>query len=257
MIMHKTILSLLALASCGITVAQTNDNMKDLDKQTLIKMTEHYEPQPEIVTPADMDRMIPAPSDAIILFDGKDLSQWRKKNGDPAEWDVKKGMIALKPRTGNIFTKEVFGDCQLHIEWMIPEGCEGEGQGRGNSGVFLQERYEVQILDSYENQTYVMGQAGSIYKQVAPLVNATAPQGKWNVYDIIYTAPTFKEDGSLKKHARITVIHNGAVIQNDAIITGSTVYVGPASYKAHGEASIMLQDHSNVINFRNIWVRKL
>ena len=160
--------------------------------------------------------------------------------------------MSVKPKSGAILTKDKFGDCQVHIEWMIPKGTKGESQQRGNSGIFLQDRYEVQILDNYNNETYVKGQAGSIYKQHAPLANVCRPQGEWNTYDIIFTAPTFKKDGTLKSYARMTVLHNGVLVQNNATVMGSTMYVGPASYNNHGDAPIRLQDHGNVVNFENM-----
>lgn len=217
------------------------------------EMTEQWEPEPEVVTPGKDGA---APSDAIVLFDGKDLSKWKAKGSDAgAGWPVTDGFFTAGK--GDISTKEEFQDFQLHIEWSAPEKVEGEGQGRGNSGIFLQDRYEVQILDSYENRTYSNGQAGSIYKQYPPLVNAMRKPGDWNTYDIIYTAPRFKEDGSLFSEARVTVLHNGVVIQNNAVIRGTTEYIGLPKYKEHGKGPISLQDHGNPVRFRNIWIREL
>ncbi len=175
-----------------------------------------------MVTPAPGDVLIPAPSDAQVLFDGKDLAQWCRKDGSPAAWTVENGDMVVKAKSGNIQTKRNFGDCQLHIEWCTPENVSDTGQLRSNSGVFLQSLYEVQILDSYLNDTYWNGQAGSIYKQYAPLVNATKAPGQWNVYDIIYTAPRFNADGSLLSAARITVLQNGVLVQNNTTIKGTT-----------------------------------
>ena len=197
-----------------------------------------------MVTPAPGDVLIPAPSDAQVLFDGKDLAQWCRKDGSPAAWTVENGDMVVKAKSGNIQTKRNFGDCQLHIEWCTPENVSDTGQLRSNSGVFLQSLYEVQILDSYLNDTYWNGQAGSIYKQYAPLVNATKAPGQWNVYDIIYTAPRFDADGSLLSAARITVLQNGVLVQNNTTIKGTTFLEHPA-YTAHGDAPIMLQDHGN------------
>lgn len=243
-----------------IVVANTNltaqDNSK-LDNGTLIRMTEQWEPQPAVITAGDMDVMLAPPSDAIVLFDGKDISKWEHKGGQAVKWDLNNGVLSVKKGTGNIISKQNFEDFQLHIEWMIPVGMKGSSQGRGNSGVFLQGKYEVQILDNFENKTYVKGQAGSIYKQYAPLVNVCKKQGKWNTYDIIFTAPTFKDDLTLKTHARVTVLHNGVLIQNNAIILGPTEYSGLPEYKAHGKGPIILQDHSNPVAFRNIWIREL
>lgn len=203
---------------------------------------------------------IAAPADAIILFDGKDLSKWKGRDGGSAKWDVKNGVFTVKKGTGDIQTKQEFNDFQLHIEWAIPAVISGQGQGRGNSGIFLQGIYELQVLDSYNNRTYSNGQAGSIYKQSAPLVNAMQKPGEWNIYDVIYTAPRFKEDGSVFSPARVTVLHNGIVIQNDTEIKGNTAYIGLPSYTKHGKGPIKLQDHgdpSEPISYRNIWIREL
>lgn len=219
------------------------------------KATEVWEPEPRIVSPGNTNSA--PPSDAIVLFDGSDLDAWEHGDGSAAKWIVKDGMATVKPRTGAIKTKEAFGDCQLHVEWRAPSLIEGEGQGRGNSGVFLQERYEVQVLDSYNNRTYSNGQAGSIYKQSMPLVNAMRAPGQWQTYDIIYRAPRFNQDGIKVSSGTITVIHNGVLIQNNTEIKGSTEYIGLPKNIAHGDASIVLQDHSNPVSYRNIWVRKL
>ena len=158
---------------------------------------------------------------------------------------------------GDISTKKEFGDFQLHVEWSAPEEVKGESQGRGNSGIFLQDRYELQVLDNYKNRTYANGQAGSIYKQHRPLVNAMRKPTEWNTYDIIYTAPRFKEDGSLFSPAQVTVLHNGVLVQNDVDLKGPTEYIGLPEYKAHGKAPISLQDHGNPVQYRNIWIREL
>nr|WP_206684062.1 DUF1080 domain-containing protein [Pontibacter beigongshangensis] len=217
------------------------------------EMTEFWEPEPRVVTPGVA--MAP-PSDAIVLFDGKSLSQWKAKAGDgEASWPVKDGTFTVGK--GDISTKREFGDFQLHIEWSAPDEVKGNSQGRGNSGIFLQDRYEVQVLDSYNNRTYSNGQAGSIYKQHRPLVNAMRKPTEWNVYDIIYTAPRFKEDGSLFSPARVTVLHNGVLIQNNVEVKGPTEYIGLPEYKPHGKAAISLQDHGNPVAYRNIWIREL
>ena len=226
------------------------------------EMTEFYEPVPKIVIPgkATNNAFITAPSDAIILFDGTDLSKWKNEVGGAAQWEVKNGAFTVKKGTGDIITRQDFNDFQLHIEWSIPSNIIGSGQARGNSGIFLQGVYELQVLDNYNNQTYVNGQAGSIYKQTAPLKNAMRPPGEWNVYDIVYTAPRFKEDSSLFSPARVTVIHNGVVIQNNTTITGNTPYIGLPKYHYHGRGPLKLQDHgdpSQPISFRNIWIREL
>ncbi|MCC9137591.1 DUF1080 domain-containing protein [Pontibacter silvestris] len=217
------------------------------------EMTEFWEPEPRVVTPGNNNS---APSDAIVLFDGKDLSQWKAKSGGgDAKWQVKNGEFTVGK--GDISTKRNFEDFQLHIEWSAPDQVQSSSQGRGNSGIFLQDRYEVQVLDSYNNRTYSNGQAGSIYKQHRPLVNATRKPTEWNVYDIIYTAPRFKEDGAVFSPARVTVLHNGVLVQNDVEVKGPTEYIGLPEYKKHGKAPITLQDHGNPVAYRNIWIREL
>ena len=235
------------------------------------QMTEYWEPVPKIVDPGPYPGMVNAPADAIVLFDGKDLSKWKSRDGSEAKWKVDNGIITVVKGTGDITTKQKFGDYQLHIEWKVPEDIQGQSQARGNSGVFLQDLsddlkipaywYEVQVLDNYNNPTYVNGQAGSIYKQNPPLVNAVRKPGEWNVYDITYTAPRFNEDGTLFTPGRVSVLHNGILVQNNFAIRGHTAYIGHPKYFApHGKAPISLQDHgdpSKAISFRNIWVREL
>ena len=226
------------------------------------EMTEFWEPEVRVVTPGapGAQAAILPPSDAVVLFDGKDLSKWKDKDGGAAKWEVKDGVFTVKKGTGDIETRQTFNDYQLHIEWRIPADIQGQGQGRGNSGIFMQGIYELQVLDSYRNRTYANGQAGSIYKQTPPLVNAMRKPGEWNVYDIVYTAPRFKEDGSLFSPARITVLHNGVLVQNNFDIRGDTPYIGLPKYKAHGKGPIRLQDHgdpSKAISYRNIWLREL
>ena len=215
-----------------------------------------YEPEPPIVTPGAVDAA--PPSDAIILFDGTDLSKWQEKKGKTPRWKIEDDAVTVVKKTGPMITKEGFGDCQLHIEWRTPPKVKGDGQKRGNSGVFLSDRYEVQVLDSYDNKTYVNGQAGSIYKQYIPLVNASRKPGEWQSYDIIYTVPRFNEDGSLKSPGYITVFHNGLLIQHHAELKGLTVNRGLPRWKAHPvKQPISLQDHGDPVSFRNIWVREL
>lgn len=216
--------------------------------------TEDWEPEPKQINPGNATT---PPSDAVVLFSGNDLSEWESVKGGDAKWIVEDGVMTVKPGTGDIKTRKKFGDMQLHLEWRSPEIIEGEGQGRGNSGVFLQEKYEVQILDSYNNRTYSNGQAGAVYKQYIPLVNASRKPGEWQTYDIIYTAPLFGEDGEVKKPAYVTVLHNGIIIQNHVEIRGKTEYIGLPSYEKHGDGSIILQDHGNPVSFRNIWLREL
>ena len=218
------------------------------------KLTEVWEPVPQKITPGEKGT---PPSDAIILFDGKDLNEWTNGNGGAAEWIVEDGAMTVKPRTGVIKTKQKFGDFQLHIEWRAPSEIVGEGQGRGNSGIFMMEKYELQVLDSYESKTYSNGQAGSMYKQGIPLVNACKAPGEWQTYDVIFMAPVFTEKGDLKAPARITVLHNGVLIQNNFELRGPTEYNRIPMYEAHGKGSLVLQDHGNPVSFRNIWVREL
>ncbi len=220
------------------------------------KLTEQWNPVPPVINPGSAQQ---APSDAIVLFDGKNLSEWvsAKDGSSAAAWVVENGIFTVKAGAGDIKTKQVFEDFQLHIEWRTPAKVEGDGQGRGNSGVFLMEQYELQVLDSYGNTTYSNGQAGSIYKQTMPMVNASKGPGEWQSYDIIFTAPRFLDNGMLKSPARITVLHNGVLIQNNTTIAGATEYIGIATYKKHGPMGIKLQDHGNPVSFRNIWVRKL
>jgi len=217
-------------------------------------MTELWEPRPAPVTPGTSTS---PPSDALVLFDGKNLDEWQAVRGGQAPWEVKDGAFTVTKGTGDIKTKRTFGDVQLHIEWRTPAGIESEGQGRGNSGLFLQERYELQILDSYENQTYANGQAGAVYKQHIPLVNASRAPGEWQTYDVIYIAPRFGESGRVVSPARITVLHNGVLIQNQVEIMGATEFIGLPKYTPHGKGAIQLQDHGNPVSFRNIWIREL
>ncbi len=215
----------------------------------------------EIPAPKDEPRVInagPPPSDAIVLFDGKDLSQWHSdKDGGPARWEIKDGFVTVNG-TGGISTKQSFGDCQLHIEWATPAEVKGEGQGRGNSGIFLQGRYELQVLDSYENKTYFHGQAGAIYKQHPPLVNASRKPGEWQTYDVIYHAPRFDGNGKLERPATITVLHNSVLVQDHVEILGGTANKGGPKYAAHPlKQPLALQDHNNPVRYRNIWIREL
>ncbi len=228
--------------------------------------TELWEPVPPIVTPGATNN--DAPSDAIVLFGKNSLDEWEsvKDPTKPAMWTVEGDKFTVKKGTGNIQTKRKFTDYQLHLEWKIPENITGSNQGRGNSGVFLastgpgDEGYEIQVLDCYNNKTYVNGQTASIYKQHIPLANACKKPGEWQTYDIIWTAPTFNKDGILKSPARITAFHNGVLVQNNVEVKGVTTYIGLPKYKSHGASAIKLQDHgdpSEAISFRNIWVREL
>lgn len=222
------------------------------------KSTEWYSPEPPKVVPGKGTQ---APSDAIVLFDGKDVSKWesaaRQTAGEPIQWKVKNGELIVTPRTGAIRTKDYFADCQLHLEFKSPPPGEHNGQNRGNSGIFLQSAYEVQILDGDNNPTYVNGMIGSIYKQVAPLANSYTKNGEWQVYDIYWKAPRFTTDGALESPAIITVVLNGVVVQNNYIVKGTTPYMGMPTYQAHGMLPLELQDHGTEVAFRNIWIRPL
>lgn len=218
------------------------------------KATEVWEPEPRKVTPG-LNHM--PPSDAIILFNGSNMDEWTDLKGNPSPWQITEGFLTVVPKKGDIKTKKVFGDCQIHIEWRAPSLVKGEGQGRGNSGIFLQEKYELQVLDSYDNRTYSNGQAASIYKQSMPLVNVMNKPGEWQVYDIIYKAPRFNKDGILVSPPTITVLHNGVLVQNNTEIKGSTEYIGLPGFKAHEKGSLRLQDHGDLVSFRNIWIREL
>ncbi len=216
--------------------------------------TEDWSGKPDVVVPGEKDD---PPSDAIILFDGTDFSKWTTDSGE-AKWKVRGRSMTVVPGSGSIRTKQPFGDAQLHLEWRAPGKVEGEGQERGNSGVYLMGLYEVQVLDSYENETYYNGQAASIYKQYIPLVNACREPGKWQMYDIIFTAPRFNTDKTLASPAYITVIHNGVLVQNHVEIKGPTDYIGRPPYRFHEEKlPLMLQDHSNPVSYRKIWIREL
>jgi hypothetical protein len=227
--------------------------------------TEYYTPIPPIVTPGATYGA--PPSDAIVLFNGTDLGEWvMLKDKSPATWPVADGVLTVDKKAGGIETKRSFGNYQLHLEWRIPTGITGTGQARGNSGVFLASTgpgdagYELQVLDSYENKTYTNGQAGSIYKQSPPLVNAMRKPGEWQTYDVLWTAPTFNADGTVKTPAYVTALHNGLLVQDHFALKGTTAYIGAPKYTPHGATPIKLQSHgdpSPPISFRNIWIRPL
>ncbi len=213
-------------------------------------------PHPTVIDPGPASASpIPRPSDAIALFDGKSLAGWRGRSGD-AGWTVRDGYFEVSG-SGNIQTRESFGDCQLHVEWATPAKVNGDSQGRGNSGVYLMGRYEVQILDSYDNVTYADGQAAAHYGQQPPLVNACRKPGEWQTYDIIFRAPRFADDGTVLAKARVTVIHNGVLVQDNAEYLGASNHRKLPAYRKHGKAPIQLQDHGNPIRFRNLWIRPL
>ena len=218
-------------------------------------------PLPRVVDPgtAGSGHSARPPSDAIVLFDGTDLSHWRMQRGAAApRWKVERGYFEVAPKTGNLETSQAFGDCQLHLEWATPTPPTGEGQGRGNSGVFLMGLYEVQVLDSYQNPTYADGQAAAIYGQYPPLVNASLPPGEWQAYDIVFHRPRFGRDGSLMSPARMTVLHNGVLVQDDVSLTGPTRHGQRPPYTRHADRlPLVLQEHGNRVRYRNVWVREL
>jgi 3-keto-disaccharide hydrolase len=215
-------------------------------------------PRPPVVDPGPARAPAPAPKDAIVLFDGSSLSQWRAHDSTAAKWIVRDGYMEVKPGTGTLVSTRGFGDVQLHIEWATPAIVQGEGQERGNSGIFLMGRYELQVLDSYQNDTYPDGQAGAIYGENPPLVNATRPPGQWQEYDIVFRRPRFKADGSLERPARMTVFLNGVLIQDNFELVGPTANKAQPPYRAHADKlPLTLQDHGNPTRFRNIWIREL
>jgi hypothetical protein len=223
------------------------------------EMTEIWDPEIVVVSPGETP--MDAPSDAIVLLgESKAFGyEWTNAKGEEPAWTFENGVATVKKGTGIIKTKRQFKDFQLHVEWRSPVEVIGESQGRGNSGIFLQGIYEVQVLDNYNNRTYRNGQAGSIYKQHPPLANACKAPGVWQTYDIIYTAPRFNNDGTYFTSPRVTVIHNGVLVQNSVEVRGPTEYIGIPEYtvKPHGDGPIMLQDHGNPVSFRNIWIREL
>lgn len=222
-------------------------------------MTEIWEPEVKIIQPGEVNS--DAPSDAIVLFDGTDVNlEWTDAQGNPSKWIIKDGALISVRGAGYIKSRRKFENFQLHIEWKTPSEVTGESQGRGNSGVFLQERYEVQVLDNFNNRTYRNGQAGSIYKQSAPLVNVCRKPGEWQSYDIIYTAPTFGNDSTVfYTPPRVTVLQNGVLVLNNTVVRGPTGFIGIPEYsvKKHGPGSLELQDHGNPVSYRNIWIREL
>lgn len=254
--MTKLLLASLALSAIPALALAQQQTAKPED-------TEIWSPEPKIVTPGPTNGS--PPSDAIRLFDGRNLDEWVKSGTtDPAGWNVHDGVVTVNKKAGDIETKRKFNNYQLHLEWQVPTGITGTSQARGNSGVFLgtigHDGYELQIMDSYQNKTYVNGQAASVYKQSPPLVNAMRKPGEWQTYDVVWTAPTFNADSTLHTPARVTAFHNGVLVQNNFELKGTTQYIGQPWYKAHGASAIRLQAHgdpSAPISFRNIWVREL
>ncbi len=215
-------------------------------------------PRPPVVDPGPARPPVAPPSDAMVLFDGKDLSAWQSEDGTAAKWTVRDGYMEVAPGSGAITTRRGFGDVQLHVEWATPVPPSGEGQERGNSGVFLMSHYEIQVLDSYNNPTYADGQAAAVYGQTPPLANASRPPGAWQAYDIVFHRPRFGSDGGVRDSARVTVLHNGVLVQDNTVITGWTVHGRRAHYEPHADKlPLVLQDHGNLVRYRDIWVREL
>jgi hypothetical protein len=215
-------------------------------------------PQPPLVRPAPADQPGAPPADAVVLFDGADLSRWVGDSGQAAGWKVENGYAEVVAGSGNLHTRQAFGDCQLHIEWMAPTPAHGEGQERGNSGVFLMSTYEVQVLDSYDNRTYPDGQAAAVYGQFPPLVNASRPPGVWQTYDIVFHRPRFDAQGNVTEPARFTLFHNGVLVQDNVELSGPTAHQVRPPYKAHpDELPLLLQDHGQAVRYRNIWIRSI
>ena len=254
---------MISLLTMGVIFIACTGNHRQIEVQFGQKWKIHDKerPLPPVVDPGSystQEKIGKAPSDATVLFDGKDLSQWEMANGDPPKWKLGKGYMEVVPETGTIRTKQGFGDCQLHIEWAAPAKVVGKGQGRGNSGVFLMGIYEVQVLDSYENETYADGQAAAVYGQYPPLVNACQPPGEWQSYDIIWHRPRFNESGKLLSAARVTVLHNGILVQDNVTLTGPTENKARPPYKTHlDKLSLTIQDHGNPVQYRNIWIKEL
>src|SRR5215813_816729 len=250
-------MKLLVAVLCGLLCAALSEAQVD----PKWKVHDKDRPVPPVVTPGtagSQEAAGKAPSDAVVLLDGEDLSHWAQKDGSAAKWKVENGYVEVVPKTGEIHTREAFGDCQLHVEFREPVPPKGESQERGNSGVFLMGLYEIQVLDSYENRTYADGQASAVYGQYPPLVNASRPPGQWQAYDIIFHGPRFGKDEKLLQPARLTLFHNGVLVQDNVELSGPTGHRKRPPYKAHAaKLPLSLQDHGNPVRFRNIWIRQL
>lgn len=263
--MRKLVLSLVVVVAGALAVMTwRNTEQANFAQQRDPKdwpIHDMNRPRPPVMTPgtaSTQERAGRPPSDAVVVFGGKDLSKWESMKGEPAPWKVAGDYFEVVPKTGGIRTKQGFGDCQLHVEWMAPAPPRGEGQDRGNSGVFLMGLYEVQVLDSYQNDTYPDGQAAALYGQFPPLVNVSRPPGQWQTYDIIFRAPRFDQDSKVQRPARVTVLHNGALVQDNVELMGPTTHKARPPYKAHPDKlPISLQDHDHPVRFRNIWIREL
>jgi len=249
---------MVAIMSIGVALfaaPQSGTRAADLKKWAVHDETR---PAPPVVDPGSAGPPAPVPADAVVLFDGRDLSAWTNAKDAPAGWQVRDGYMEAVKGTGSIRTTRNFGDCQLHVEWASPSPGVGSGQDRGNSGVFLMDMYEVQVLDSYDNRTYADGSAAAIYGQYPPLVNASRKPGEWQTYDIVFHAPRFDGTAALLSPARLTVFHNGILVQDNEELTGPTAHKARPAYKAHADKlPISLQDHSHPVRYRNIWIREL
>ena len=247
-------LAMAATESLGTAATAAGQSPEDFPIHSLTR------PQPPVVDPGPPGTMQRPPSDAIVLFGGQSLSGWRSadSSGKPARWKLADDYMEVAAGTGNIASVREFGDVQLHIEWMAPVPAHGEGQERGNSGVFLMGIYEVQVLDSYHNTTYPDGQAGAIYGQYPPLVNASRPPGEWQTYDIVFHRPHFDANGNVTSKARMTILHNGVLVQDNVVLTGPTAHKARPPYARHADRlPLILQDHADPVRYRNIWVREL
>jgi hypothetical protein len=251
-------ITLLALGALLMGGATTVCNAQ---VDTTWKIHDPNRPLPPVIdpgTPSTQELPGHPPSDAVVLFDGKDLSKWAHEDGSAAKWKVENGYAEVAPKSGYIYTREAFGDCQLHVEFAEPVPPKGESQERGNSGVFLMGLYEIQVLDSYENKTYADGQAAAVYGQYPPLVNASRAPGQWQSYDIVFHGPRFDKDGKLLRPARVTVLHDGVLVQDNVELSGPTANGARPPYKAQAEKlPLALQDHGDPVHFRNIWIREL
>jgi hypothetical protein len=250
----RILISVLASAFCIVQLA-----MAQVD--TRWKPNDPDRPVPPVIEPGTasaQDAPGHPPSDAVVLFDGKDLSQWTGEDGQPAKWKIADGSLEVMPHTGYIHTRQPFGDCQLHVEFTEPVPAVGEGQERGNSGVFLMGLYEIQVLDSYQSKTYADGEASAVYGQFPPQVNASRPPGQWQTYDIIFHAPRFAKNGKLQRPARVTLLHNGVLVHDNVELSGPTAHHERPPYKpTPDKLPLSLQDHGNPVHFRNIWIREL
>ena len=249
--MNRIVVSL-AFMGCVMPATVTAQEQKDWPIHS------RERPQPPVVDPGAGALPVPPPKDAIVLFDGTNLSKWVHPDGNAAKWIVRDGYFEVQPGSGNLMTRDSFGDVQLHVEWASPSPAKGTDQDRGNSGVYLMNKYELQVLDSYASKTYADGQAGALYGQFPPLVNASRPPGTWQSYDIVFHGPRFDSSGRLLRPATMTVLHNGVLVQDHATLTGPTGHYARPPYEVHPEKlPILLQDHSHPVRYRNIWLREL